>query len=129
MSILPFRSKPAPVVQPRGPLMLPTPKPVDERDRDDAIMALDALNREFDSIIESEQRLAERKRRVILAREARKAQLDVLERFERRLEAQDGALDAVLAESIAAGFDTSASDALVEAEQLRGEVETKAAAE
>lgn len=113
---------------PPGPLILTMPKPVDEHERDDAIAALEQMNADLDSTRQNIARLQERERRTVLAIAARKAQLDVLE-FEKieRVERAEREVEEAINDNLDAGFDTSASDALVAAEQLREEAERKEA--
>lgn len=72
-----FRKKPAP--QPVAIRTAP-PKPVDQRERDQAIAALSSLNEELTMTEGSILRLEDQKRRLLLSIEGRKAQLDALER-------------------------------------------------
>lgn len=72
-----FRKKPAP--QPVAIRTVPH-KPVDQRERDQAIAALSSLNEELTMTEGSILRLEDQKRRLLLSIEGRKAQLDALER-------------------------------------------------
>jgi hypothetical protein len=72
-----FRKKPAP--QPAAIRTVP-PKPVDQRERDQAITALSSLNEELTMTEGSILRLEDQKRRLLLSIEGRKAQIDALER-------------------------------------------------
>ena len=89
----PFRKKPAP--QPVAIRTAPH-KPVDQRERDQAIAALSSLNEELTMTEGSILRLEDQKRRLLLSIEGRKAQLDALERPER--EAIEKATDGLEAE-------------------------------
>jgi len=88
-----FRKKPAP--QPAAIRTVP-PKPVDQRERDQAITALSSLNEELTMTEGSILRLEDQKRRLLLSIDGRKAQLDALERPER--EAIEKATDGLEAE-------------------------------
>jgi hypothetical protein len=88
-----FRKKPAP--QPVAIRTAPH-KPVDQRERDQAIAALSSLNEELTMTEGSILRLEDQKRRLLLSIEGRKAQLDALERPER--EAIEKATDGLEAE-------------------------------
>lgn len=88
-----FRKKTAP--QPVAIRTVPH-KPVDQRERDQAIAALSSLNEELTMTEGSILRLEDQKRRLLLSIEGRKAQLDALERPER--EAIEKATDGLEAE-------------------------------
>jgi len=88
-----FRKKPAP--QPAAIRTVP-PKPVDQRERDQAITALSSLNEELTMTEGSILRLEDQKCRLLLSIDGRKAQLDALERPER--EAIEKATDGLEAE-------------------------------
>lgn len=72
-----FRKKPVP--QPVAIRTAPH-KPVDQRERDQAITALSSLNEELTMTEGSILRLEDQKRRLLLSIEGRKAQIDALER-------------------------------------------------
>ena len=72
-----FRKKTAP--QPVAIRTVPH-KPVDQRERDQAIAALSSLNEELTMTEGSILRLEDQKRRLLLSIEGRKAQIDALER-------------------------------------------------
>lgn len=88
-----FRKKPVP--QPVAIRTAPH-KPVDQRERDQAITALSSLNEELTMTEGSILRLEDQKRRLLLSIDGRKAQLDALERPER--EAIEKATDGLEAE-------------------------------
>ncbi len=88
-----FRKKTAP--QPVAIRTVPH-KPVDQRERDQAIAALSSLNEELTMTEGSILRLEDQKRRLLLSIDGRKAQIDALERPER--EAIEKATDGLEAE-------------------------------
>ena len=80
-----FRSKTPPPATACRPIAVPAKKPIDVAERDEAIEALGELNaalNENDLVI---ARAQDKRRRLLLAIEGRKAQLDVHERPEREM--------------------------------------------
>lgn len=106
----PFRKKPAP--QPVAIRTAPH-KPVDQRERDQAIAALSSLNEELTMTEGSILRLEDQKRRLLLSIEGRKAQLDALERP--AIELIEKSADAIAAE-LDRGLLSDAKPVPVEAE-------------